>query len=1282
MTNRSVTVELRALVNSYVANIRQAGQATKDFASKGSKYIQDHSAELNQLGNQAAITGGLITLGVGKAVKTYADFDREMSRVGSTGNEAKRNLEGLRATAMRLGADTQYSAQEAAQGITDMLKAGMSAKDVIEGGLSGALALAASDQLDVAFAAETTAVALKMFGLEGRQASHVADLLAAGSNAAMGGVTEMAQALKYVGPVAAGMNISLEETVGVLTALASEGILADQAGTSLRGVLSSLTSPSAAARKELDRLGITLYDQEGRFLGLSHMAGQLDQAYSGATDAQKDMSLGIIFGNQQLTAARILLKQGEDGLRDWTDQANQAGFAQRQAAQMTDNLVGDLERLGGSLDTVFIQGGGGANRVLRQMAQGAESVVDWVGQIPGPLLETVVMLTGAGGLATLGVGGILKLAAAAGDAKRNFALLGVSAKTAKWAVAGVGGALAIGTLALSAWAAATAEANGRIAQLGDTLEIVEDKAVRTSETWRKINETLTTTRDNIVGWMGLGPTLADVMDMIGVSASDAQGFINGEADAIDRVRAAQAAWIAEHGAWSNGMDLSAVERFDDALTGIQGELTEAEKQVLQLARANEETGAATNDAADSSTTHAKELQKQEEAARKTADELNALIDSLYGVRDANSALIAGESSLEAAIDSARDAIDKKNLAVLKGADINNLNNPTIREANGELREIANSAAAYSKELLNQGKSQELADQQMRIGAAAIMRQAEKWGLAEDEVLEFTEAVTGVPKSQLTKITVAGARRAEEFLQSVEDGVVAIPDDKVVQVAAAVESGSIKKVKAAIKDLPDEQQVDILTQLKRQGFKDADEELGKLAKKLAKKYDIDVDGKSAKQVLKEIKAELDKIKSKTVNVHYTSSGSPKAGVGGDADGGLHAATANGLVRQFAGGGFGQPQVRPFQGSAGVRWGEEGSGPWEAFISGAPQKRDRSIAIWREVGRRLLGSFSAEDVLAFADGGLLDHRLEMTRLETQIRDLKRDLKAKEKYRPNKKSKKTKTRYKLRGLDREAAKLELAIAQQDLADARLGIDQLTDLARDQVGDLSGIASSVRSALGGIDLKSLGGGGWKQSTDSAGNTWWTSGGVSASSITQAASSRVSKVAQFVEKLQRLQAAGMSPAALESIWRLGADEGMPYVDAYLEDTGQIAQLNSAYSAMDAWTGVAAQSITEASYTGGLSAAEAMVATLEKSGAKIGAQVASGFADSLGYNLKGGMLQKREPIAERYDQPSYMAPGGSVTTITRTVNLTVNTHNAVAEASSVTADKALAFVAMLGGDDQ
>ena len=67
----------------------------------------------------------------GTTIKGYADFDAQMSAVKAVGVLTPAELGALRQAAIDMGADTVYSATEAAQRIENRLKAGVSVRDII-----------------------------------------------------------------------------------------------------------------------------------------------------------------------------------------------------------------------------------------------------------------------------------------------------------------------------------------------------------------------------------------------------------------------------------------------------------------------------------------------------------------------------------------------------------------------------------------------------------------------------------------------------------------------------------------------------------------------------------------------------------------------------------------------------------------------------------------------------------------------------------------------------------------------------------------------------------------------------------------------------------------------------------------------------------------------------------------------------------------------------------------------------------------------------------------------
>jgi TP901 family phage tail tape measure protein len=406
MADRSVVVKLKADVQGFRSSMASAKRSVDDLTKAD---VNKPAKSFDSLATKAAFAGGAIALGIGKAISSFAEFDATMSAAAAATGSTGQELQALRDAAVKAGADTMFSATEAAQGITEMAKAGVSAKDILGGGLKGALDLAAAGQLNVGDAAEIAATAVNQFNLQGRDVPHVADLYSAAAGKAQGSVEDIAGAMKYAGVTAASMGVSIEETTGTIGLFASKGIIGEQAGTSFRSMLMSLTAPSKIAAATMEDLGINVYDAQGKFVGMQGAAEILKKKLGPLDEATRNQALGQIFGNESMGAAITLYQAGGKGVADWTKKVNDAGFAQEQAAKLTDNLQGDIERLGGSIETTFIQTGSGANGALRTLTQTLGNAVNTIGSIPAPLL-----------LAGSALGSIALLAPKAISAFRNY----------------------------------------------------------------------------------------------------------------------------------------------------------------------------------------------------------------------------------------------------------------------------------------------------------------------------------------------------------------------------------------------------------------------------------------------------------------------------------------------------------------------------------------------------------------------------------------------------------------------------------------------------------------------------------------------------------------------------------------------------------------------------------------------------------------------------------------------------------------------------------------------
>jgi TP901 family phage tail tape measure protein len=469
VADRTVKVTLIANATGYVAGMDQATRKTRELGSEAERLAQKRAA-FEGIGRGLLAIGIAAAIGVGFAISKFIEFDQAMSQVNAVTQETAANQELLRDAALEAGGATVFTAREAANALEELAKAGLSTSVILGGALTGSLDLAAAGQLEVARSAEIMGITLKQFNLDGTQAGRVADVLAAGANKAVGGVEELAQGLKFVGPVADSMNVSLEDTVATLTLFADRGILGEQAGTSLRGMLASLTSPSKEAKNELDRLGVTLYDSQGRFLGLENTAGELHRTLGDVTDAERDMSLGIIFGNMQVTAARTVVSAGAETWRDYRAAVDDTGIAARIAAERMDNLAGDAEKLGGALDTALIQSGSGANDVLRSIVQSVTWLVDLVGGLPEPVLAVGLAFTIAAAGVTLLSGAALLAIPRLADLRGWMQATGISAGGLAAKLAGATAALTVVSLVVGLFIGQAASAAASADAFADSLE--------------------------------------------------------------------------------------------------------------------------------------------------------------------------------------------------------------------------------------------------------------------------------------------------------------------------------------------------------------------------------------------------------------------------------------------------------------------------------------------------------------------------------------------------------------------------------------------------------------------------------------------------------------------------------------------------------------------------------------------------------------------------------------------------------------------------------------------
>ncbi len=299
-------------------------------------------------------------------VGVITDFESAMSGVQAVTRASSGEMEAMEKVARGLGASTKFSAAEAAEGMKFLGMAGFETSEIM-GSIPAMLDLAAASALELGMAADITSNIMTAFNIKADESRRVADALAEIAASANTNVEQLGEGMKYVGPVASGLGVSLEEAAAAIGVLSNAGIQGEMAGTSLRRVITDLTNPTSSLRKAVKGLGLTIEELAPRTNTLTEIFTKLKNAGAGVE------KLMAMFGARGGPGAIKLVELVEDVDRFNRKLGQSTGASQRMAETMSNNIAGSFKRMQSALSEVALQIGQGG------MANAIKSVTDqWI----------------------------------------------------------------------------------------------------------------------------------------------------------------------------------------------------------------------------------------------------------------------------------------------------------------------------------------------------------------------------------------------------------------------------------------------------------------------------------------------------------------------------------------------------------------------------------------------------------------------------------------------------------------------------------------------------------------------------------------------------------------------------------------------------------------------------------------------------------------------------------------------------------------------------------------
>lgn len=343
--------------------IKIAGKVDKSFGST-LKSVQSQIKTVAKV--SAAAVGAVATAVAGvttAAIKTGKEFENSMSQVAATmgidkaTKDGLKNYQTLETAAKEMGESTAFTASEAAEGLNYLALAGYSA-DQAATALPYTLKLAGAGAMDLADASDMVTDAMSALNLEAnnKNLSTFSDQLAKSASTTNTNVKQLGEAILTVGGTAANLKGGTAELNTALGILANNGIKGAEGGTHLRNMLLSLESPTDAAAKQLEKLGVNVYDAKGNLRSLNDIFSDVQKSTKGMTNQQVDGILATLFNKRDLASARAMMKAaGDDFSKIEKTISDSAGACDQMYKTQLDNLEGDLALFTSALQGLGIE---------------------------------------------------------------------------------------------------------------------------------------------------------------------------------------------------------------------------------------------------------------------------------------------------------------------------------------------------------------------------------------------------------------------------------------------------------------------------------------------------------------------------------------------------------------------------------------------------------------------------------------------------------------------------------------------------------------------------------------------------------------------------------------------------------------------------------------------------------------------------------------------------------------------------------------------------------------
>ena len=288
-------------------------------------------------------------------IKTGIEFESSMARVKAITMATDTQFKALEKTALKLGSSTTFTSSQVAEGMQYLSMAGFKTNQTIKA-MPGVLNLASAGAVDLATTSDIASNVLSGFKIKAEKMGMVADVMAKAITTANIDVQSIGETMKYAATPAQSLGDSIQTVTALTGKLGDIGIKGSEAGTALRSMYLRMASPPKEAQKVIKKLGISVKDSKGNFVGMVNVLQQLNRKTKGMGNTVKSDYMKKLFGTEAVSAAIALTDKADGTLKKYVKTLeDSSGFSQKMADIQNATTAGALKRLSSAIEGISIK---------------------------------------------------------------------------------------------------------------------------------------------------------------------------------------------------------------------------------------------------------------------------------------------------------------------------------------------------------------------------------------------------------------------------------------------------------------------------------------------------------------------------------------------------------------------------------------------------------------------------------------------------------------------------------------------------------------------------------------------------------------------------------------------------------------------------------------------------------------------------------------------------------------------------------------------------------------